>query len=60
MQAVQSHPDFLALRDIQTSEKLEDFQDVYLVQELLPLSLYRVIYSDRPMTPRHIHYIVFQ
>lgn len=38
----------------------EEFEDVYIVQDLMETDLHRIIYSRQPLTIDHIQYFVYQ
>lgn len=38
----------------------EEFDDVYIVQDLMETDLHRIIYSKQPLTIDHIQYFVYQ
>lgn len=38
----------------------EDFEDVYIVQELMETDLHRIVYSKQPLTIDHIQYFIYQ
>ena len=38
----------------------EEFEDVYIVQELMETDLHRIIHSRQPLTIDHIQYFIYQ
>lgn len=38
----------------------EEFEDIYIVQDLMETDLHRIIYSRQPLTIDHIQYFVYQ
>lgn len=38
----------------------EEFEDIYIVQDLMETDLHRIIYSKQPITIDHIQYFVYQ
>ena len=38
----------------------EEFDDIYIVQDLMETDLHRIIYSPQPLTVDHIQYFVYQ
>lgn len=38
----------------------EEFEDVYIVQDLMETDLHRIIYSRQPLTIDHIQYFIYQ
>lgn len=45
---------------IPPSPTAEEFEDVYIVQDLMETDLHRIIYSKQPLTIDHIQYFVYQ
>jgi mitogen-activated protein kinase 1/3 len=39
---------------------LENFDDVYIVQELMETDLHRIIYSRQTLTIDHVQYFIYQ
>lgn len=39
---------------------IEEFEDIYIVQDLMETDLHRIIYSRQPLTIDHIQYFVYQ
>jgi len=42
------------------SPSADEFEDVYIVQDLMETDLHRIIYSRQPLTVDHIQYFVYQ
>ena len=38
----------------------EEFDDIYIVQDLMETDLHRIIYSKQPLTISHIQYFIYQ
>lgn len=38
----------------------EEFEDIYIVQDLMETDLHRIIYSKQPLTIDHVQYFVYQ
>ncbi len=38
----------------------EDFDDIYIVQDLMETDLHRIIYSRQPLTIDHVQYFIYQ
>ena len=39
---------------------IEEFEDIYIVQDLMETDLHRIIYSKQPITIDHIQYFIYQ
>jgi len=39
---------------------IDDFDDVYIVSELMETDLHRIIYSKQPLTNEHVQYFLYQ
>jgi len=40
--------------------KVDDYNDVYIVSELMETDLHRIIYSKQPLTNDHVQYFMYQ
>ena len=38
----------------------EEFEDIYIVQDLMETDLHRIIYSRQPLSIDHIQYFIYQ
>lgn len=38
----------------------EEFDDIYIVQDLMETDLHRIIYSRQPLTIDHVQYFIYQ
>jgi len=54
------HDCVVRVTDLFTPRPDEDFNDVYIVSELLETDMHRVIYSKQPLTQEHIQYFLYQ
>ncbi|KAK7087672.1 uncharacterized protein [Littorina saxatilis] len=55
------HDNIIAIREIlKPKESYHDFQDVYVVFDLMESDLHRIIYSKQPLTEEHIRYFLYQ
>lgn len=54
-----NHENIIGLYDVQQPKDLDSFQEVYLVQEYMPMDLYKVIHSQT-LLDQHIKYFVYQ
>lgn len=56
-----SHENIIRILDIiPPSPTTEDFEDVYIVQDLMETDLHRIIYSKQALTIDHIQYFIYQ
>lgn len=46
--------------DILVPSNLEEFEDVYIVQDLMETDLHRIISSRQPLTIEHAQYFIYQ
>lgn len=46
--------------DILVPPNLEEFEDVYIVQDLMETDLHRIISSRQPLTIEHAQYFIYQ
>merc|ERR1711916_274853 len=54
------HENVLALVDVWCAESAEDFDEIYLVTELLDTDLHQIIGSNQPLTDDHVQYFTYQ
>eukprot|EP01035_Chromulina_nebulosa_P033304 gene33304-44584_t len=56
-----SHENIIRIIDIIPPPPMtEEFEDVYIVQDLMETDLHRIIYSKQPLTIDHIQYFIYQ
>lgn len=53
------HENIISIFDIQRPESFENFQEVYIIQELMQTDLHKVIQSQN-LTDDHIQYFIYQ
>lgn len=55
------HDNIICIRDImKPPEDEEDFNDVYVVFDLMEADLHQIIHSDQPLTDEHVRYFLYQ
>lgn len=54
------HENILGTKDILKPPSLEEFEDVYLVTELMDTDLHQIIKSPQPLTDDHCQYFLYQ
>lgn len=55
------HENVIRIRDVMPlSPTTEDFEDIYICQDLMETDLHRIIYSKQALTIDHIQYFVYQ
>ncbi|KAL3652726.1 Mitogen-activated protein kinase 4 [Castilleja foliolosa] len=54
------HENVIAIKDIIKPPKMETFNDVYIVYELLDTDLHQIIRSDQALTDDHCQYFIYQ
>ena len=54
------HDNIVTLLDVAKPEKKNDFNDVYVITDLMETDLHRVIYSRQELTDEHIQYFIYQ
>ncbi|CAM9116204.1 unnamed protein product [Ectocarpus sp. 13 AM-2016] len=55
-----NHENVMKVVDILPPSSLEDFDDVYIISELMETDLHRVIYSRQRLTDEHTQYFLYQ
>jgi mitogen-activated protein kinase 1/3 len=50
----------IGLEDIEPPASLKDFEDVYVVTDLMETDLHRIIYSKQDLTDEHVQFFVYQ
>ena len=55
-----NHENIIRIVDVQEPPSLKDFNDVYIVTDLMETDLHRVIYSKQILSDDHIRYFVYQ
>ncbi|XP_045793979.1 mitogen-activated protein kinase homolog MMK2-like [Trifolium pratense] len=54
------HENVIALKDIIRPPQMENFNDVYIVYELMDTDLHQIIRSNQPLTDDHCRYFLYQ
>jgi len=54
------HENIISLLDVPKPENKNDFNDIYIITDLMETDLHRVIYSKQELTDEHIQYFVYQ
>lgn len=54
------HENVINIVDILIPPNLEEFEDVYIVQDLMETDLHRIISSRQPLTIEHAQYFIYQ
>lgn len=54
------HENVIGMRDILKPASLEDFEDVYMITDLMETDLHRIIYSKQKLSDDHVQYFVYQ
>jgi len=55
-----THDNIISLKDILKPRSLEQFEDVYIISDLMETDLHRIIYSKQRLSDDHIQYFVYQ
>jgi hypothetical protein len=50
----------LGIEDLEPPAALAEFEDVYIISELMETDLHRIIYSRQELSDDHIQYFVYQ
>lgn len=54
------HENIITIMDILPPPTLEEFEDVYIVSDLMETDLHRIIYSRQPLSDDHVQYFLYQ
>jgi serine/threonine protein kinase len=54
------HENVVSLKDLLPPPSLENFEDVYMILDLMETDLHRIIYSRQALTDDHVQYFVYQ
>jgi len=54
------HENVISVEDLQMPPSLAEFEDVYIISELMETDLHRIIYSRQELSDDHIQYFVYQ
>jgi mitogen-activated protein kinase 1/3 len=50
----------ISVLDLLVPPSLEEFEDVYIVSDLMETDLHRIIYSRQVLTDDHVQYFIYQ
>lgn len=54
------HENIIHIKDLMAPKSYNDFNDIYIVSELMETDLHRVIYSKQVLTEDHVQYFIYQ
>ncbi|GAB9474283.1 Cmgc/mapk protein kinase [Globisporangium polare] len=54
------HENVITVVDLLPPASLTEFEDVYIISDLMETDLHRIIYSRQPLTDDHIQYFLYQ
>lgn len=54
------HENVITIVDLLPPASLDQFDDVYIISDLMETDLHRIIYSRQPLTDDHIQYFLYQ
>ncbi len=60
LRLLKDHENIISLRDVLLPENPRSFNDVFLVQELMPTDLMRVMHSRIELSPDHVRWLAYQ
>ncbi|CAM6036379.1 unnamed protein product [Sphagnum compactum] len=55
-----NHENVIGIKDVIRPPRREDFNDVYIIYELLDTDLNQIIRSNQPLTEKHCQYFLYQ
>lgn len=55
-----NHANIVSILDLMKPESYEQFDDVYIVNELMNTDLHQIITSSQPLTDEHVQYFIYQ
>lgn len=55
-----NHPNVVKLHDIMEPPSIEDFEDIYIVTELMSTDLQKILYSKTKLTEEQMQYLLYQ
>jgi mitogen-activated protein kinase 1/3 len=55
-----NHDNIIGILDILPPPSIDEFEDVYIVSDLMETDLHRIIYSRQPLSMDHVQYFVYQ
>lgn len=54
------HENIITLLDVPKPDSRKDFNDIYIITDLMETDLHRVIYSKQELSDEHIQYFIYQ
>ncbi|KAI9159374.1 F-box protein: endocytic membrane traffic, recycling ReCYcling 1 [Blastocladiella emersonii ATCC 22665] len=54
------HENITSILDMEVPSNMADYNEIYLVQELMEADLHQIIRSEQPLTDAHFQYFVYQ
>lgn len=54
------HENVITIVDLLPPASVTEFEDVYIISDLMETDLHRIIYSRQPLTDDHIQYFLYQ
>lgn len=54
------HENIISIVDILPPASIDNFEDVYIVSDLMETDLHRIIYSRQPLSDDHVQYFLYQ
>ena len=54
------HENIITLLDVPKPDSRKDFNDIYIITDLMETDLHRVIYSKQDLSDEHIQYFIYQ
>lgn len=54
------HENIISVCDILPPKSVEEFEDVYIVSDLMETDLHRIIYSQQDLSLEHVQYFIYQ
>mmetsp|Transcript_20324 Transcript_20324/g.39902 ORF Transcript_20324/g.39902 Transcript_20324/m.39902 type:complete len:350 (-) Transcript_20324:430-1479(-) len=55
-----NHENIISMREILQPPSLDEFEDVYIISDLMETDLHRIIYSKQKLSDDHVQYFVYQ
>jgi len=54
------HENIIGILDILKPPSVPEYEDIYIVSDLMETDLHRIIYSRQPLTDDHVQYFIYQ
>lgn len=55
-----NHENIIRLIEVQKPDNISNFNDIYIITELMETDMHKVIYSKQKLSDEHIQYFVYQ